>query len=600
MARLHIGTATTLAAAPAADCSNSDIAYIWLNGRTVKMVYDSTATNATDISDPPTTVYYIRPDDYGAAGVWTEDVGAEESLRLSMTQIRTGELVIDDNGSIHTDSKTSYADTDDGFFFGYDTDGYKVNFGGANSYVKWDGALAMKLASGETFDLLGSLSVAGGGDISLAVNSDIVFDTATGTADANRAIIQWNLDSYNVKLAGDFDSNAIIFVPSADESGQFHVGAIWGLGSDRRFERVSLKASNICIFDTYASGTLYGSQISCDSFPIGGPITNTGFAVIAQCGATYKAGFDGYTNEDDTEAYITMYGDLRVADDHYIGLGDAAGRIEFDDQATDEINFLDCNVGINDSSPKYRLDVNGTGRFTGAVELDSSLTLSNATLDTTTSYCNLSNSVIKTAGVTTEADDIFGFYNYAKLDHNGSTIGYLTGIYNHTVLADGTVGDNFEDFQGIYNRVQLTGGTAGEHVIGIASFVDCDTGVVTEDIIGSAIDVDIEAGVTSIGGNVIGMQIKMDADKNPTGATVMLSLEESTGIDYGIYQDGIAINRFGGNVGINAVPNSLLELGCATENLEFVDAGSAAATEQDWIEVEVGGNQGYIRVYAAK
>lgn len=37
-----------------------------------------------------------------------------------------------------------------------------------------------------------------------------------------------------------------------------------------------------------------------------------------------------------------------------------------------------------------------------------------------------------------------------------------------------------------------------------------------------------------------------------------------------------------------------------TESLEIVDAGSAGATEQDWIAVEVGGNAGYIRVFATK
>lgn len=56
-----------------------------------------------------------------------------------------------------------------------------------------------------------------------------------------------------------------------------------------------------------------------------------------------------------------------------------------------------------------------------------------------------------------------------------------------------------------------------------------------------------------------------------------------------------------GNVGIGSTsPSSLLELGFATETLEFVDAGSASATEQDWIEVEVNGVVGYIRVYASK
>jgi len=56
-----------------------------------------------------------------------------------------------------------------------------------------------------------------------------------------------------------------------------------------------------------------------------------------------------------------------------------------------------------------------------------------------------------------------------------------------------------------------------------------------------------------------------------------------------------------GNVGIGVIdPGSILELGCSTEDLEFVDAGSASATEQDWIEVQVGNNTGYIRVYASK
>ena len=57
----------------------------------------------------------------------------------------------------------------------------------------------------------------------------------------------------------------------------------------------------------------------------------------------------------------------------------------------------------------------------------------------------------------------------------------------------------------------------------------------------------------------------------------------------------------GGNVGIGATaPGSLTEWNFTTEDLEFVDAGSAAATEQDWIEVQVAGATGYIRVFASK
>ena len=42
-----------------------------------------------------------------------------------------------------------------------------------------------------------------------------------------------------------------------------------------------------------------------------------------------------------------------------------------------------------------------------------------------------------------------------------------------------------------------------------------------------------------------------------------------------------------------------LELTMPTEDIEIVDGGSDGATEQDWIEVTVGGNTGYIRVFAA-
>jgi len=52
-------------------------------------------------------------------------------------------------------------------------------------------------------------------------------------------------------------------------------------------------------------------------------------------------------------------------------------------------------------------------------------------------------------------------------------------------------------------------------------------------------------------------------------------------------------------VGIGVTPLSMFHLGFGTEELELQDAGSAGATQQDWIQVEVGGNTGYIHVYAA-
>ncbi|MFA6604350.1 MAG: tail fiber domain-containing protein [Patescibacteria group bacterium] len=49
----------------------------------------------------------------------------------------------------------------------------------------------------------------------------------------------------------------------------------------------------------------------------------------------------------------------------WLGLGSGAGRIEFDDQATDEVNILSANVGIGTATPGTKLDIVGTTRISG-------------------------------------------------------------------------------------------------------------------------------------------------------------------------------------------------------------------------------------------
>ncbi|TSC57319.1 MAG: Cell wall surface anchor family protein, partial [Candidatus Peregrinibacteria bacterium Greene0416_19] len=61
-----------------------------------------------------------------------------------------------------------------------------------------------------------------------------------------------------------------------------------------------------------------------------------------------------------TSGDITVTGDLIVADDSFLGLSSSAGRIVFDDQATDEVTILSANLGIGTSAPKSALDVVGT------------------------------------------------------------------------------------------------------------------------------------------------------------------------------------------------------------------------------------------------
>lgn len=61
----------------------------------------------------------------------------------------------------------------------------------------------------------------------------------------------------------------------------------------------------------------------------------------------------------------TLTTSATTTDNFWIGLGSGAGRIEFDDQATDEINFINCLIGIGTSTPTagVKLDVFGADKI---------------------------------------------------------------------------------------------------------------------------------------------------------------------------------------------------------------------------------------------
>ena len=85
-----------------------------------------------------------------------------------------GDITLDNAGFIRTSGKDSYADTDAGFWLGYDTDAYKLNIGDTNHYIKWDGtALNIKgmLA-------IGSLTLAADGFIKTTGKDSYADNTA--------------------------------------------------------------------------------------------------------------------------------------------------------------------------------------------------------------------------------------------------------------------------------------------------------------------------------------------------------------------------------------------------------------------------------------
>jgi uncharacterized protein (DUF736 family) len=61
------------------------------------------------------------------------------NLSVAFTIIGGGEIVMNAAGAIRSTTKDNYADTDAGFFMGYDSGAYKLYFGDATDYMKWDG-----------------------------------------------------------------------------------------------------------------------------------------------------------------------------------------------------------------------------------------------------------------------------------------------------------------------------------------------------------------------------------------------------------------------------------------------------------------------------
>ena len=93
-----------------------------------------------------------------------------------------------------------------------------------------------------------------------------------------------------------------------------------------------------------------------------------------------------------------------TADDDWLGLGSGAGRIEFDDQSTDEVNILGAKVGISTSSPFARLGVETQAGdiwgFAVGSSTKSLLSVSTEGFGTTTlSGLNISGSATSTSNV---------------------------------------------------------------------------------------------------------------------------------------------------------------------------------------------------------
>jgi hypothetical protein len=264
MAHIFNGPYDKLTDIDTADISNGDTARIRLGGYDRLMVFDSTATNATDTANLPV---YIRPHDYAAAGVWVESVGHYSNLSINASQLATS-IIKSLNVTTTTGAQwdldnelfkmggtnVNFAlSSTPGIIFGLDSGAYKLSIGdatgaaSAQSFIKWDGSLSIRMASGETFDLYGGLIIKDGADIKLE-QGGVVYSTSTDSG------------SPGFVLTDDIDSPTWTNKMYQIASGQFYIDSDAATLNIRNYEDINNYSSLVLSRTTYESFSLVASN----------------------------------------------------------------------------------------------------------------------------------------------------------------------------------------------------------------------------------------------------------------------------------------------------------------------------------------------------
>jgi trimeric autotransporter adhesin len=149
-----------------------------------------------------------------------------------------------------------------------------------------------------------------------------------------------------------------------------------GIGTTTPGQKLEVKSGNILLSNSGTAGEIWfaepsGSGTNYTAFKAQAQAVNLTYTLPAVIGtdgsilSTTAAGTLSWIAP--SSADITAVGSMTsgdafsgaTADDDWLGLGAAAGRIAFDDQATDYVNILNANVGIGIATPSQQLELTG-------------------------------------------------------------------------------------------------------------------------------------------------------------------------------------------------------------------------------------------------
>ena len=283
---------------------------------------------------------------YASSGSFTS--GSFYTCTVASSLAVNSTIVLGTNGAIYS-GKTSYASTSAGFYLGGSSKQFHIG-SGATNYLKWTGsALELSMTSG-------GINVYNGGDIS------IYSDYATGNTGQLIFVNEYTSggSTYRFYIEPSGNANKILyFYPETTDVGTLCIGDPDSGIKKKMWEVIRGYAKTRCTFTSYYSSSQtawimaesQSSQSWANLNAYSSATNNSGVWALAGSTESVAIRIRGYNKFSFENAGVV------VEDNYWIGFGSSAGRIVFDDQTIDRVDFMSCNVGIGGSSATDKLYV---------------------------------------------------------------------------------------------------------------------------------------------------------------------------------------------------------------------------------------------------
>lgn len=175
-----------------------------------------------------------------------------------------------------------------------------------------------------------------------------------------------------------------------------------------------------------------------------------------------------------------------------------------------------------------RLEKLGLG---DAADASSILYINDDAISSTSDLYGIYSDITKTAGITTVNNTLSGIFNSVTYNQSGGVEGWTSCFTNYFYHTDGDIGSD---------------GT-NRYLSVLDMYATLDGGKIYGDLYGNYVGID-QAAAHEITGDVYGFYSDIDLDGTVGGTSYGLYLNEATGVDYGIYQNGTATNVLGGDL----------------------------------------------------